>query len=214
MELLLLNKPYQVLCQFTDRNNIDENSNDNDKNPPTKRNTLSKFIDRPNYYPAGRLDYLSEGLLILTDNGAMQARITEPTQKMEKSYWVQVEGSPSAGALCQLRKGVMLNDGLTLPAQAEIMNEAPAVWDRAPPVIEHRQHNSQWLNIVIRQGKNRQIRRMMASVGHPVLRLIRHQIGPWKLDDLKSGDYKTVQVNLPSDSKKAHTKHKIKRHRR
>ena len=213
MELLLLNKPYQVLCQFTDRNNIAENSNDNDKNLPVQRNTLSQFVDRPNYYPAGRLDYLSEGLLILTDNGAMQARITEPTQKMEKSYWVQVEGMPSEDALSQLRKGVMLNDGLTLPARAEVMPEAPAVWDREPPVIEHRQRNSQWINISIRQGKNRQVRRMMASVGHPVLRLIRHQIGPWKLDNLTSGESKIVKVNLPSDNKKTHTRRKSKSHR-
>ena len=214
MELLLLNKPYQVLCQFTDRNNIAENSNDNDKSLPTQRNNLSQFVDRPDYYPAGRLDYLSEGLLILTDNGAMQARITEPSKKMEKSYWVQVEGAPSEDALSQLRKGVMLNDGLTLPARAEIMLEAPTVWDREPPVIEHRQRNSQWINISIRQGKNRQVRRMMASVGHPVLRLIRHQIGPWKLDNLKSGESKTVKVNLPSDNKKSHTRQKPKNHRR
>ena len=214
MELLLLNKPYQVLCQFTDKNNIAENSNDNDKKQPSQRRTLSQFIDRPNYYPAGRLDYLSEGLLILTDNGAMQSRITEPTQKMEKSYWVQVEGSPSKDALSQLRKGIMLNDGLTLPARAEIMAEPPAVWDREPPVIEHRQQNSQWVNISIRQGKNRQIRRMMASVGHPVLRLIRHQVGPWKLDDLKSGESKIVHVNLPTDSKKSHSKGKARGRRR
>ena len=108
----------------------------------------------------------------------------------------------------------MLNDGLTLPARAEIMTEAPTVWDREPPVIEHRQHNSQWVNISIRQGKNRQVRRMMASVGHPVLRLIRHQIGPWTLDDLKSGESKTVHVNLPSDSKKPHSKRKARNHRR
>ena len=166
------------------------------------------YIDRPNFYPAGRLDFLSEGLLILTDSGELQARITEPAQKMEKSYWVQVEGSPSEESLIQLRKGVMLNDGLTLPARAEIIEEPHSLWARQPPVIDHRQQNSQWINISIKQGKNRQIRRMMASVGHPVLRLVRHQIGPWKIDGLHSGESKMIKVNLPTAAKKPNEQRK------
>jgi len=208
LEILLFNKPYQVLCQFTDKkNNVTITGEDANSSSP-KRDTLSLFIDRPNFYPAGRLDFLSEGLLILTDNGELQARITEPGQKMEKSYWVQVEGAPSEAALIQLRKGVILNDGLTLPARAEIIEEPNTLWARQPPVIDHRQQNSQWINISIKQGKNRQIRRMMASVGHPVLRLIRHQIGPWKLDDLHSGESRMVKVNLPAAAKKPNTRHK------
>ena len=156
------------------------------------------YIDRPNFYPAGRLDFLSEGLLILTDNGELQSRITEPAQKMEKSYWVQVEGQPSEESLMQLRKGIILKDGLTLPARAELITEPSSLWARQPPVIDHRQQNSQWINISIKQGKNRQVRRMMASVGHPVLRLVRHQIGPWKLDGLQSGESKMIKVNLPA----------------
>ena len=172
----------------------------NNSNP--ERETLSMYIDRPNFYPAGRLDFLSEGLLILTDNGELQSRITEPAQKMEKSYWVQVEGQPSEKSLMQLRKGIILKDGLTLPARAELITEPSSLWARQPPVIDHRQQNSQWINISIKQGKNRQIRRMMASVGHPVLRLVRHQIGPWKLDGLRSGESKMVKVNLPAAANK------------
>jgi len=205
LEFLLFNKPYQVLCQFTDKKNKAVITGEDTNNLSLKRDTLSQFIDRPNFYPAGRLDFLSEGLLILTDNGELQARITEPSQKMEKSYWVQVEGAPSEEALIQLRKGVMLNDGLTLPARAEMIEEPHSLWARQPPVIDHRQQNSQWINISIRQGKNRQIRRMMANVGHPVLRLVRHQIGPWKLDDLNSGECKMVEVNLPATAKKPNT---------
>ena len=137
MEILLFNKPYQVLCQFTDKkNNVTITGEDANSSSP-KRDTLSLFIDRPNFYPAGRLDFLSEGLLILTDNGELQARITESGQKMEKSYWVQVEGAPSEAALIQLRKGVILNDGLTLPARAEIIEEPNTLWARQPPVIDH-----------------------------------------------------------------------------
>ena len=208
MEFLLFNKPYQVLCQFTDKKNNTAISGENASSSAPKRDTLSQFIDRPNFYPAGRLDFLSEGLLILTDNGELQARITEPGQKMEKSYWVQVEGAPSEEALIQLRKGVILNDGLTLPARAEIIEEPNTLWARQSPVIDHRQQNSQWINISIKQGKNRQIRRMMASVGHPVLRLVRHQIGPWKLDDLHSGESRMVKVNIPAATKKPNTRHK------
>ena len=208
MEFLLFNKPYQVLCQFTDKKNYAANTGEDTNNLSPKRDTLSQFIDLPNFYPAGRLDFLSEGLLILTDNGELQARITEPAQKMEKSYWVQVEGAPSEEALIQLRKGVILNDGLTLPARAEIIEEPHSLWARQPPVIDHRQQNSQWINISIKQGKNRQVRRMMASVGHPVLRLVRHQIGPWKLDDLQSGESRMIKVNLPTAAKKPNIRRK------
>lgn len=191
MEFLLFNKPYRVLSQFTDKRS------DQDSEAP--RATLADFIQQPGYYPAGRLDYLSEGLLILTDNGAFQNRISAPDNKMEKSYWVQVTGAPSDQALEQLSKGVILKDGLTLPAKVGRLDSTPTLWPREPAVALHRAQDSSWINIIIRQGKNRQVRRMLASVGHPVLRLIRHQIGPWKLDDINSGQTRVCRVNLPKN---------------
>lgn len=181
-----------MLSQFTDKRS--------DTGAEEPRATLSDFINRPGYYPAGRLDYLSEGLLILTDNGAFQNRISAPDNKMEKSYWVQVSGQPSDQALAQLSKGVMLKDGLTLPAKVSRLDKAPKLWTREPAVASHRQQDSHWINIVIRQGKNRQVRRMLANVGHPVLRLIRHQIGPWSLGAIGSGDSKVGHVNLPKSN--------------
>lgn len=201
MKFLLFNKPYQVLCQFTDSQHADS-SGDNTEAP---RKNLSDFIDMPGYYAAGRLDYLSEGLLILTNDGAFQHRITDPANKMQKSYWVQVEGTPSTQSIKELTNGVTLRDGKTLPAKLELIN-APKIWDRTPAVTEHRNANSQWINISIHEGKNRQIRRMLAHVGHPVLRLVRHQIGPWSIGDLNPGQHFLNSVNLPKSQATAASK--------
>lgn len=195
IDILLFNKPYRVLSQFTDKRNqasIDGKS----------RQTLADFIHQPKFYPAGRLDFLSEGLMVLTDNGALQQRISSPEQKMEKSYWVQVEGCPSKEVLQQLADGIELTDGLTKRAKIQRLKQAPTLWQREPPLAQHRELNSQWLNISIREGRNRQIRRMFACVDHPVLRLVRHKIGNWHLSDLEPGQYKKITVNLPKNISK------------
>ena len=168
MQIILFNKPFNVLCQFTD---------------PGKRLTLADYISISGVYAAGRLDYDSEGLLVLTDTGRLQQRITDPRFKLAKTYWVQVEGVPTVTILQQLSSGVTLNDGLTLPAiVAEI--EPPAIWPRNPPIRERRQIPTSWLSITLTEGRNRQIRRMTAAVGLPTLRLIRQSVGPWQLNKL------------------------------
>ncbi len=177
MTLLLFNKPYDVLSQFTDRGS------------PTTRATLSDFIDMPGVYPAGRLDRDSEGLLLLTDDGRLQARIADPKFKLPKTYWVQVEGVPDDAALAALRDGVMLKDGPTRPAEVERL-DAPNVWPRTPPIRFRASIPDTWIALTIREGRNRQVRRMTAAVGHPTLRLIRRRIGDWTLDDLAPGAWR------------------------
>ena len=174
--LLMLNKPFDVLCQFSGGEG---------------RLTLADFVDVPGVYPAGRLDRDSEGLLLLTDDGRLQARIAEPRFKLEKTYWVQVEGVADAQAARQLAQGVMLKDGLTRPARCRVMAE-PEIWPRVPPV-RFRQHiPTSWLELSISEGRNRQVRRMTAAVGLPTLRLIRVQIGEWRLGDLSLGAWREL----------------------
>jgi 23S rRNA pseudouridine2457 synthase len=175
--LILFNKPYDVLSQFTDRGG------------PTTRATLSDHIDVPGVYPAGRLDRDSEGLLLLTDDGRLQARIADPKFKLPKTYWVQVEGTPDEDALDRLRRGVPLKDGPTRPAGADRI-DPPAIWPRTPPIRVRQSIPDTWLQLTITEGRNRQVRRMTAAVGHPTLRLIRWRIGDWTLDGLEPGAWR------------------------
>jgi 23S rRNA pseudouridine2457 synthase len=177
MTLILFNKPYGVLSQFTDRGS------------PTTRATLSDYVDVPNVYPAGRLDRDSEGLLLLTDDGRLQARIADPRFKLPKTYLVQVEGTPDEPALDQLRAGVRLNDGLTRPALVERVDD-PRLWPRDPPIRVRLTVPDCWLRLTIREGRNRQVRRMTAAIGHPTLRLVRWSIGDWSLADLSPGTWR------------------------
>ena len=184
--LILLNKLFNVLCQFTD---------------DSGRDTLATYIKTPKVYPAGRLDYDSEGLLLLTDSGPLQARIADPQHKMKKTYWVQVEGHPNEDTLQSLRNGVVLKDGLTRPAKVAIIDE-PSLWERNPPIRKRANDITTWLQIEISEGRNRQVRRMTAHIGHPTLRLVRYAIGPWNLSDLKSpGQSMSTVVNMPADSR-------------
>jgi 23S rRNA pseudouridine2457 synthase len=173
--LILFNKPYGVLCQFTDRSM-----------PP--RRTLAEFGLPAGVYPAGRLDFDSEGLLLLTDDGGLAHRLTDPRHKLPKHYWLQVEGEPADAQLAQLRAGVELNDGPTLPAQVARI-DPPALWPRDPPVRYRKTVPDAWLQITIREGRNRQLRRMSAAVGLPTLRLVRIAIGGWNLQGLAPGGW-------------------------
>ena len=176
--LILFNKPFNVLCQFTDRST-----------PP--RRTLAGFGLPPDVYPAGRLDFDSEGLLLLTDDGALAHRITDPRFKSPKTYLAQVEGAPGDAALRALRDGVVLNDGATRPADARLLEQAPAwLWPRDPPVRFRKSVPDAWIELTIREGRNRQVRRMTAAVGLPTLRLVRTRIGEHALDSLQPGQWR------------------------
>lgn len=177
MSVILLNKPFGVLCQFTDR---------------AGRPTLADFVRVRDVYPAGRLDHDSEGLLVLTDDGALQARLADPRHHVEKTYWAQVEGEPTPEALERLRRGVTLKDGRTRPARVRLIAEPPGLWPREPPIRRRVAIPTAWLEIGLREGRNRQVRRMTAAVGHPTLRLIRVAIGPYALGPLKPGEWRNA----------------------
>lgn len=176
MTLILFNKPYGVLSQFTDEG--------------SGKPTLKDYIALPGVYPAGRLDFDSEGLLVLTDDGREQARISDPRHKLEKTYWAQVEGIPDAQALNALRRGVDLKDGRTRPARVRPIAEPEGLWPRDPPIRYRKSVPDSWIELTITEGRNRQVRRMTAAVGHPTLRLIRARIGEWTLDGLGPGAWR------------------------
>lgn len=173
--LIAFNKPFRVLSQFS---------------PEGDKKTLADFIDIKKVYPAGRLDYDSEGLMLLTDDGRLQARISDPKSNKYKTYWVQVEGEVDRRALTRLQRGVTLKEGRTLPARAHKIDAPAGLWPRNPPIRERKSIPTSWLEIQIREGKNRQIRRMTAAVGLPALRLIRCRIDHWSLQDLQPGEYR------------------------
>jgi 23S rRNA pseudouridine2457 synthase len=178
-KILLFNKPFGVICQFS-RDGVHP--------------TLADYIALPDFYPAGRLDTDSEGLLVLTDDGQLQHRITDPKHKLPKTYWVQVEGVPDEAALEQLRRGVKLSDFTTQPAEARLIDNPAGLWPRNPPIRQRKNIPTSWLELTIREGKNRQVRRMTAAVGLPTLRLIRYRIGEWTLSGLEPGKW---QIEVP-----------------
>ena len=179
--IILFNKPYDVLSQFTDKSTAGG-----------PRKTLSDYIDVPSVYPAGRLDEDSEGLLVLTNNGRLQHHIANPRYQKPKTYWVQVEGIPSDDALEQFRQGLTLKDGRTLPAGARRIDEPAGLWPRDPPVRFRKSVPDCWLEITLREGRNRQVRRMTAAIDHPTLRLIRASIDNWSLDGMQPGEWRSV----------------------
>ncbi|HPE49338.1 MAG TPA: pseudouridine synthase [Hyphomonas sp.] len=195
--VLLFNKPYGVLSQFTDKGNAG-----------SARRTLSEYIDAPGVYAAGRLDQDSEGLLILTDDGQLQHRIANPANKMPKTYWAQVEGIPDETALQRLRDGVDLSDGPTAPADARALPGPDNLWPRDPPIRYRKSVADSWIELTITEGRNRQVRRMTAAVGHPTLRLIRVRIGEWDLGCLQPGEWRDVPPpQKPSQRSRGRLRH-------
>ncbi len=182
-QLILFNKPFGVLSQFTDRGT------------QTTRPTLSAYIDLPDVYPAGRLDRDSEGLMILTDDGRLQARIAEPKHKLPKTYWVQVEGTPGPNDIAPLTTGIELRDGMTAPARCRLIDPPPSLWPRQPPIRVRQTVPDAWLELTLSEGRNRQVRRMCAAIGFPVLRLIRYRVGSWTIDGLASGERRTLVLD-------------------
>lgn len=182
--IILLNKPFQVLSQFRD---------------DSGRATLKRYLpDYTGFYPAGRLDYDSEGLMLLTDDGQLQHRISDPRHKQPKTYWAQVEGIPAEDSLTQFRQGLELKDGLTRPAKAKAIPPPKQLWARNPPIRERRAIPTQWLEITLSEGRNRQVRRMTAAIGHPTLRLIRASIGGWALEGMQPGEFRIETVSAPA----------------
>lgn len=179
--LILFNKPYGVLCQFSAQG---------------AHVTLKDYLPIPNVYPAGRLDADSEGLLILTDDGSLQHRITAPQGKLPKTYWVQVEGVPDTHALDRLTQSLDLGDFMTRPAQVQLIAEPENLWPRDPPIRARKHIPTCWLALTISEGKNRQVRRMTAKIGHPTLRLIRAAIGAWRLDGLAPGEWREAEPGM------------------
>jgi 23S rRNA pseudouridine2457 synthase len=181
-QLILLNKPFNVLSQFKDNDG---------------RTTLASYIDIPEVYPAGRLDFDSEGLMLLTDSGPLQHSISHPDKKMEKTYWAQVDRCPTDKELDPLRQGIKLKDGMTKPAQVTLIQEPMHLWERTPPIRVRKDIPTQWLEITISEGRNRQVRRMTAAIGYPTLRLIRCKIGVWSLGKLQPGEFFSQQIEPP-----------------
>lgn len=179
--VVLFNKPFNVLSHFTD-----------ERHPGAARSTLKDYIDIPGVHAAGRLDRDSEGLLVLTDSGPLQHKLTDPAHKVSKTYWVQVEGVPTAQAIEHLRNGVEIKDGMTLPCTVSEMAE-PMLWPRDPPIRLRKSIATSWLTLTLKEGRNRQVRRMCAAVGYPVLRLVRYRVGSWTIDGLQTGEHRALQ---------------------
>ena len=177
--IILFNKPFRTLSQFTDTSG---------------RRTLADYIQVEDFYPAGRLDYESEGLLVLTDDNQLKSRITDPKHKMSKTYWAQVEGILDESVVKQLRAGVELKDGITLPAKATQIEAPHLLWERFPPIRERQHIPTRWISLTLWEGRNRQVRRMTAAVGHPTLRLIRYRVGSWTVDGLAPGEWRMIKL--------------------
>lgn len=184
VELLLFNKPYGVLCQFSGEE---------------KELTLAHFIKQPNFYPAGRLDKTSEGLLLLTNDGGLQHQLSHPRYRKKKYYWVQVEGVPSENDLLPLKQGLRRGPVTFLPAMVKLIKEPPCLWPRIPPVRFRRLIPTQWLEIILQEGKNHQIRQMTAAIGYPTLRLIRHRMADWSLEGLEPGEFRKLFISHKGD---------------